>query len=180
MKGNKLSEKLKELKPKHFLVLFVSFIVFFGAILGIYNYRQEQIRPAEIRITSPAQGGERIQAEKITVAGETKGNRKVVVSGIETRSGGDGRFSVDVPLVVGENKITIEVADGREHGTATIIVFREEAPLPPVVPVNEEVPAQASLSQTGPELIFFSQVALVLGSFLVYLMMRNRLFNPKK
>ena len=185
VKAINLSERLKGLKPKHFLVLFLVFILFFGIALGIYNYRQDQIRPSEIRITSPAQGGERVEAEKITVAGETRGNRKVVVGGIETRSDRDGRFRVEAPLLVGSNEIKIEVSEGLEYSSATVVVVREEravapAPITDIPVVDAPKPQAPVLSQTGSEYIFFAQVALILGSFLVYMIMRKRFRNPQK
>lgn len=183
MTGSKFLERMKKLKMKHFLVLFFVFIIFFGAVYGIYNYRQERIKPVDIKITSPQEEKSVYQSEKIIVEGITKENTKIIINGTVSKSDDEGRFYLEVPLQIGANEIKIDVAEGREKSTKKIIVIREEPYFPEVVKEEievEEVSSSRELNQTGPENLWLFEIMLISGSFLIYLKTRKRLKNSRK
>jgi hypothetical protein len=175
MNQSSFSERLRKLELKHFLVIFIAFIILFGALYGIYTYRQEQLKPVEIIITSPAQGGGTYQSETLIIEGQTRKNTSVRINGIETISDREGRFTVEVPIQVGENTIKIQAGEGEELATTTVVVYRE-APIAKDLPKTSDIPVvtEQGLNNTGPETLWLGEIALISGSAMLYFLMKKR------
>lgn len=177
MIGSKFIERVNQLELKHYVTIVVVTIVFVGALYGIYNYRQGQIEPVEIQIISPISGMGVYEQETIIVEGRTRKNTYVMVGDVETRSNKEGNFDAEVPLKVGENKITVISGEGKEESIATVIVFREEAEpvsYPTTVTVDTRPKSDNDLNNSGPETLFIPEALLLSGSALLYGSSRKR------
>lgn len=176
MNRSNFSERLKKLELRHFLVIFIALIVFLGALYGIYTYRQEQLKPVEIIITSPDQGGGTYQSDTLIIEGQTRKNTNVKINGIVTKSDKEGIFSAEVPIKIGENTIKIEAGEGEELATSTVVVYRE-TPIVKDLPKTSNPPVVTDkvLNNTGPETLWLGEIALISGSAMLYFSMRKRL-----
>jgi len=81
MPKSNFKERIRELRPMHFLVIFVFTVIFFGVLFGIYNYRQSRITTKEINleIITPTPGQAPYSADSIVVEGITEKNIYVKV-----------------------------------------------------------------------------------------------------
>lgn len=176
MIGSKFTKRIKELELKHYLVIAVVAVIFFGTIYGIYNYRQGQIKPVELQITSPAPGV--YEQDTVVVEGETKKNIYVLVNDIETRSDGEGKYYAEVALVAGENIINVTAGEGKEESKTSVTVSKHEVIVAkPVndVAVNGVVAASGNLNNSGPETLWIPEILLLSGSALLYGSARKKL-----
>jgi hypothetical protein len=174
MPNRSFTDRMKELQLKQLLILFFILIIFFGALFGIYTYRQTPAEPAEIVITSPDQVNGTYTNDTIVVEGQTNKNIPVKVNEVETTSDENGNFRVEVPLELGENVITVEVGEGSEFNSTSFIIFREA---PEVVTPDEkkdDIITEDRLNGTGPETLWLPEIAIISGSVLIYLKMRKR------
>lgn len=180
---SKFADRLRQLEAKHYLVVVIAAIILFGAFFGIYNYRQEQLKPVELQITSPVPGV--YEQEKISIEGLTKKNTPVSINEEVVNSDKDGNFSKEINLVVGQNEINVTAGRGKEESRETVVVTRQEPPANIVDPVNSPtadsfVEPGASLNNSGPETLWIPELLLLSGSALFYGLSRKKLKEARE
>ena len=164
MLASNFKERIKKLELKHYLTVAIFFVIFVGSIIGIYNYRQDSIKPLAFEVTRPESGIE-VYESSIVFEGHTKRNKPVVIAEVKTKSDRNGDFSVEVPLKIGENQIKVVVGEGREESSRIVIVKRrvEKAS----VPVNS-VLKKEKLNSSGPETLYLGEIFALTGSYMLY------------
>ena len=97
-----------------------------------YLEKGTQNLPPEIVITEPSvtRGVQIVSHKSIRVSGralDSDGIYEVTANGIEALLQRDGSFSVDVPLAIGENMITVTATDIKMMSTSEVITIRRKS-----------------------------------------------------
>lgn len=116
---DKVLEIIKKLALPIILV-----IIFIGIVVGIVNFQKGASGP-ELTITEPKEG---ITTEegKTTINGSTDdSNNNVFVNEEEVEVNDDGTFSAEVPLIKGNNEISVEViSEDGQFATESVMISR--------------------------------------------------------
>lgn len=87
----------------------------------------------EVTVTEPLSGS-RINAERVTVAGDTEPGSQLTVDNVATERstaaavGGDGSFQVEISLALGDNELTLQAIDQAGNvASTTLTVVRGES-----------------------------------------------------
>jgi len=139
--------------------------------LYVNTYHVEDKTPPRLVVSSPAPM-ERVNVSSVVVSGTTDPDAKVIVAGIELAVDAGGNFQGRVPVVPGENRLSVTAVD--EHGnqaTVYFTVFFDD-------PLQEEL-AQArhdlgSLKGQGLLYLGLASAAMVVGALSVLLYLRGR------
>jgi len=84
----------------------------------INTYRAEDSTPPRLVVSSPS-SNERVNVSSVEVSGTTDPGARVVVGGIELAVDAGGNFRGRVPVVPGENRLSVTAID--EHGNEAIV-----------------------------------------------------------
>jgi hypothetical protein len=167
-----ISERFRRLRPIHYLLLFLALVLYIGIIVGIVNYRNNRVvTPPRLDIVTPVEG-DTYSSENVLAQGQTDPKLTVTVLDQKVKADKDGKFSVQIPLKLGQNsfKFSVKKDDLTTEETVNIVrVAPEPAVVPPV-----KVTSSNELNNTGPESFWLLEAALLAASGAAYQTTRRR------
>lgn len=171
----KLLGKIKELKPIHYIVIFLVAVIYIGAVIGIVNYRANRVAtPPKLEIFTPIEG-DTYQSENAKVEGTAAPRAKVTVNGTEVKADKDGKYTTTVPLSAGQNTVSVKVSEGKLVTEKRVTINRlEPEPVVPEVAPTPVVTAQR-LNNSGPESFWLLEVGTLTAAGAAWQTSRKRL-----
>lgn len=183
---NKIVTKFKSLKPIHYVVIFFGIVLYFGAMIGILNYRGSNTsNPPKLEIKSPIEGD--VYSTKDTViVGETDPDAEITVGSTKSFADNKGVFSFVAPLEEGVNVLRVIATRGDQKIEKTITVKRtvSEPVIEEQKPIQETgyIPKYTNkgLNNSGPESFWLFEAGALSAAGVAFSMSRNRLQRVSK
>lgn len=167
----KIIEKVKSLKPIHYLAIFLAVVVYIGILIGIANYRDNRTTtPPRLDIISPVEG-DTFSSDKILAQGKADPRATVVINGQKVKADKEGKYSAEVPLQLGENSIKFEVTKDDLKMEKFINVNRVN----PVAKKVRTVAPNEKLNNSGPETFWALEAAIMAAAGAAYQTSKKRL-----
>lgn len=172
----KITDRLRKLKPAHYLLIFVGIVIYIGIIIGVVNYRDNKVvNPPKLEIVTPV-SGDTYSSESVLIQGQTEPRAVVKVTDKEVRADKDGKYSVTLPLAMGSNSFKLSVTK-RKLTTEKVVTVSRVAP-EPVAETRPQV-RQGNLNNSGPETFWLLETSLLAASGAAYQVSKKRLKESK-
>lgn len=156
----KIFGKFKSLKPIHYFVIFICLVIYAGAVVGIINYRANRVvLPPKLEISSPA-SGESVTADSIQIQGYASPRAEVRINDVETKADKEGKYTISMPLSLGENTFRVLTAKGKLTSERTVMVTRVK-PVPIAKDPIASTPKASKLNNSGPETLWLLEAGSI-------------------
>jgi len=156
----KIFGKFKSLKPIHYFVIFICLVIYAGVVIGIINYRANRVvLPPKLEISSPA-SGESVTADSIQIQGYANPRAEIKVNDQETKADKEGKYTISMPLSLGENTFKVSTTKGKLTSEKAVIVTRV-TPEPIVQEPSIVSPQASELNNSGPETLWFLEAGSI-------------------
>lgn len=167
----KIIEKVKSLKPIHYLVIFLGVIIYIGIIIGVVNYRANRVvTPPRLDIITPVEG-DTYSSDKVLIQGQTDPRETLIINDQKVKADKEGEYSAEVPLQLGENSIRFEVTKGKLKTEKIINVKRVN----PVAEKPRVVAENGELNNSGPETLWVFEAGMLAAAGAAYQTSKKRL-----
>lgn len=188
----KLIDKIKGLKPIHYVVIFFGIVLYLGAMVGVVNYQKSHRgETPTLEITTPVEG-DIYYTDDVLIQGKSLVGAEISVGDIKTKTAEDGSFKLSAPLTTGQNTLTIIAkANGQKVEKKVTVDRAENAPViekkpakptakaTPKVTSNQKVTA-TKLNNSGPEGFWVLEAGLVSAAGAAWQVSRQKLQSTRK
>ncbi len=179
-------EKLKALKPIHWVAIFFGIAIYIGATIGVIDYQKShKSTTPKLEITSPVEG-EVYKTKTVSVQGLTNAKATVSSGDYKTSAKEDGTFELNLPLEVGENTFVIVAESSGVKNESEITVSRE-AVKTVAKPTKSDSQKSASkeaksarLNNSGPESFWLLEAGVFSAAVAAYQVSREKLRSTKR